>query len=89
MPALPTIFEIGCADCEIHLHPTYYFMGLSRFEVIQTEEYQAKIYDYYAGNVVFDGSAYGAGPFEIHTYAETNCPNIKGEGMAWRVRRIG
>lgn len=87
-PSLPTIFEIGCADCEIRLHPTYCFMGLSRFEVIQTEAYQATIYDYYAGNVVFDGSAYGAGTFEISTYASTNNPNIKGEGMAWRVRRI-
>lgn len=33
-PAMPTVFDITCKNAEIRLHPTYCFMGISRFEVI-------------------------------------------------------
>lgn len=89
-PALPTIFEIGCADCEIWLHPTYCFMGVDRFNVIQTAEHTATIYDYYTGNAIFDGANLGEGEFEIETYLDVGYARayIDGEGMAWRVRKI-
>lgn len=89
-PALPTIFEIGCADCEIWLHPTYCFMGVDRFNVIQTAEHTATIYDYYSGGVIFDGAGLGAGEYEVETYMDVgySFAFIDGEGMAWRVRRI-
>ncbi|MGN0991146.1 MAG: hypothetical protein ACI4O4_06775, partial [Candidatus Ventricola sp.] len=54
-PAMPTVFDIACANAEIRLHPTYCFMGIGRFEVIQTAEYTATIYDYFTGSVIFDG----------------------------------
>ena len=85
---MPTTFEIGCANCEIHLHPSYCFMGIRRFEVVQTEEHQATIYDSYANSVVFDGSAHGAGTFEVSTCIDGDNARINGEGMVWRVRRI-
>ena len=87
-PGMPTTFEIGCTNCEIHLHPSYCFMGIRRFEVVQTEEYQATIYDSYANSVVFDGSAHGAGTFEVSTCIDGDNARINGEGMVWRVRRI-
>lgn len=87
-PAMPTVFEIACENCEIRLHPTYCFLGVSRFEVIQTEAYQATIYDYFADSVVFDGSRYGAGTFEVSTYVNANQAKLNGEGMIWRVRKI-
>ena len=88
-PGMPTVFEIGCTDCVIHLHPTYCFMGLSRFHVVQTEDYQATIYDSYSGNAIFDGSTYGAGTFEVTTRINGDNARINGEGMIWKVRRIG
>ena len=30
-PAMPSVFEIACENCEIHLHPTYCFMGINKF----------------------------------------------------------
>lgn len=87
-PALPTIFEIGCTDCEIRLHPTYCFMGIRKFEVIQTAEHRATIYDYFTNSVVFDGTSLGAGTYEVSTYLANNVARIDGEGMAWRVRKI-
>ena len=88
-PGMPTVFEIDCTDCVIHLHPTYCFMGLSRFHVVQTEDYQATIYDSYSGNAIFDGSTYGAGTFEVTTRINGDNARINGEGMIWKVRRIG
>lgn len=87
-PSMPSVFEIGCENCQIHLHPTYCFMGIQHFEVIQTETYQATIYDYYANSVVFDGPALGAGTFEVSTYLDGDYATIDGTGMIWRVRRI-
>ena len=87
-PAMPTVFDIACANAEIHLHPTYCFMGVSKFEVIQTEVYTATIYDYYTGGVIFDGASLGAGEFEVRTFLNKNFARIDGEGMAWRVRRL-
>lgn len=89
-PGLPTVFDIACAGAEIHLHPTYCFMGLSRFEVIQTDAYTATIYDYYTGGVIFDGASLGAGEFEVETYLDPDYTRayIDGEGMAWRIRRL-
>lgn len=87
-PALPSVFEIGCENCEIHLHPTYCFMGMNKFEVIQTDTYQATIYDYYSGNVIFDGLTYGAGRFEVSTYLNADFARIDGTGMAWEVNKL-
>ena len=89
-PGLPTVFDIACAGAEIHLHPTYCFMGLARFEVIQTDAYTATIYDYYTGGVIFDGASLGAGEFEVETYLDPDYTRayIDGEGMAWRIRRL-
>ena len=87
-PALPSVFEIGCENCEIHLHPTYCFMGINKFEIIQTETYQATIYDYYKNSVVFDGTQYGAGTFEVSTFLNGDYANIDGTNMIWKVRRI-
>lgn len=87
-PSMPSVFEIGCENCQIHLHPTYCFMGIQHFEVVQTEEYQATIYDYYANSVVFNGAEFGAGTFEVSTYLDGDYATIDGGGMAWRVRRI-
>ena len=89
-PGLPTVFDIACTGAEIHLHPTYCFMGLDRFEVIQTDAYTATIYDYYAGRMIFDGASLGAGEFEVETYLDPDYTRayIDGEGMAWRVRRL-
>lgn len=87
-PAMPTIFDIACENAEIHLHPTYCFMGIDRFEVIQTETHQATIYDYYTGNVIFDGPTLGAGEFEIRTFLNKSFARIDGEGMVWRVRKL-
>ena len=87
---MPTIFDIACAGVEIRLHPTYCFMGLDRFEVIQTDTYMATIYDYYTGRVIFDGASLGVGEFEVGTYLDPDYTRayIDGEGMAWRVRRL-
>lgn len=87
-PAMPSVFEIACENCEIHLHPTYCFLGIKKFEVIQTETYQAKIYDYFTNSLVFDGTQYGAGTFEVSTYLNGDCARINGENMVWRVRKI-
>ena len=88
-PSMPCVFEIECANCEIYLHPSYCYLGIHRFEVVQTEEYTAKIYDYYAGNCVFDGSALGAGTFEVTTWCSGRVTRIDGMGMEWGVRKIG
>lgn len=87
-PALPSVFEIKCENCEIHLHPTYCFMGMNKFEVIQTDTYQTTIYDYYSGNVIFDGPTYGAGRFEVSTYLNADFARIDGTGMAWEVNKL-
>ena len=87
-PAMPSVFEIGCENCEIHLHPTYCCYGIQKFEVIQTDTYKAKIYDYFANSLVFDGDQYGAGVFEVNTYLNADYTRINGDGMAWRVRKI-
>ena len=87
-PAMPTVFDIACAGAEIWLHPSYCFMGISRFEVMQTAEYTATIYDYYTGNVVFDGGSLGAGEYEVRTFLDGNFARLNGEGMIWKVRRI-
>ena len=87
-PAMPSVFEIACENCEIHLHPTYCFMGIKKFEVIQTETYQAKIYDYFTGSLIFDGTQYGAGTFEISNYLNGNCARIDGTNMIWSIKQI-
>lgn len=87
-PSMPCIFDIACTNCEIHLHPSYCYLGIHQFEVVQTEEYTAKIYDYYSGNCIFDGSTLGAGTFEVTTWASNRVIWIDGRGMEWGVRRI-
>ena len=88
-PAIPTVFDIACENAEIRLHPTYCFMGISRFEVIQTAEHTATIYDYYAGNVIFDGASLGEGTFEVRTLLNGENANLGGTNMIWMVRKIG
>lgn len=87
-PSMPCVFEIACANCEIHLHPSYCYLGINHFEVIQTEEYTAKIYDYYSGNCIFDGSTLGAGTFEVTTWTSGRVVWFDGQGMEWGVQKI-
>lgn len=87
-PAMPTVFDIACENAEIRLHPTYCFMGISRFEVIQTPEHTATIYDYYTGNVIFDGPSLGAGTFEVRTLLNGDYARLDGSNMIWKVRKI-
>lgn len=87
-PAMPTVFDIACANAEIYLHPSYCFMGIDRFEVIQTAEHTATVYDYFTGNVIFDGASLGAGEFEVRTYLNGNFARLDGENMIWKVRRL-
>ena len=88
-PSMPCVFDIACANCEIWLHPSYCYLGIHRFEVVQTGEYTAKIYDYYTGSCVFDGYSLGAGTFEVTTWCSGRNTSIDGTGMEWGVRKIG
>lgn len=87
-PSMPCVFDIGCANCEIRLHPSYCYLGISHFEVVQTEQYTAKIYDYYSGSCVFDGTELGEGTYEVSTWCSEYGAFIDGNGMEWGVRKI-
>lgn len=86
---LPTTFEIGVANCKIYLHASYCFMGYSKFEVIQTTEYQADLYDW-RGTKIFTGSDYGAGKFMLEHVitAEDGKGRYDGTGTEWRVTKL-
>lgn len=88
-PAMPTVFDIACENAEIWLHPTYCFMGISRFEVIQTVDHTATIYDYFTGTAIFDGASLGEGTFEVRTLLNGNNATLDGTNMIWMVRKIG
>lgn len=86
--ALPTEFDIAAENCKIYLHSSYCCIGYNKFVIRQTENYQATVYDWYTGNVIFDGASFGAGAFEIEAYTDGGLFWIDGTNQYWRARKI-
>ena len=85
---LPTTFEIGVENCRIYLHASYCFMGYSKFEVIQTDHYQADFHDW-RGTKIFSGADHGAGRFRLQHLitAEDGKARYDGTGTQWVITK--